>query len=417
MKRFLLVEPNFPIPHKSKNHKDFLPIGLLKIARYLRDQGHQVSLVRGVNLDTVDLNWSTNTSPDEVWVTSLFTYWANYVREAVQYYRKIFPSALVKVGGIYASLRPSDEVKKYTGCDEVHKGVLPKVEAHAIQHLPAYDLIQNANPHPVDYQILHASRGCSRRCSFCGTWKIEPAFEPKKSIKNEIRRSKIIFYDNNFLMNPHIESILEELAELKRQREIKWIESQSGLDGRILLRKPYLAKMLKNAGFRYPRIAWDWGYKEKDSIKKQINTLVSAGYRSRDIFVFILFNHDISFRELEMKRVKCWDWRIQIADCRYRPLDQMYDNYSPYKRSQDPSDYYIHQGWTDAQVRQFRRNVRRQNICVRYRFRFYSRALESKRVAQNLSGKLRNLKDKEEILKILEKEDIKYWFPDDVCFL
>ena len=30
--KILLVEPAFPIPPKSKNHKDFLPIGLLKLA-------------------------------------------------------------------------------------------------------------------------------------------------------------------------------------------------------------------------------------------------------------------------------------------------------------------------------------------------------------------------------------------------
>ena len=35
-KRVLLVEPNFPIPNKSRNHSNFLPIGLLKIAGYLR---------------------------------------------------------------------------------------------------------------------------------------------------------------------------------------------------------------------------------------------------------------------------------------------------------------------------------------------------------------------------------------------
>jgi hypothetical protein len=405
MKRFLLVEPNFPIPAKSKNHKDFLPIGLLKIARYLQDQGHEVRLVRGLQEEPGIL-------PDEVWVTSLFTYWARYVREAVQYYREIFPNATVKVGGVYASLRPPQEVKEYTNCDEVHQGVLPEVEMHASTHFPAYDLIQGANPHPVDYQILHASRGCPRKCPFCGTWRIEPAFEPKRSIRDEIQRSKIIFYDNNFLMNPYIEDILEELIELRTDGEIAWVESQSGLDGRVLLEKPHLARMLKEAGFRYPRIAWDWGYDRKDSIKKQIDLLVEAGYRSRDVFVFMLYNYEIPYEDLERKRVKCWEWRVQIADCRYRPLDQLHDSYNSYKRSQDSTAYYIHPEWTDELVRQFRRNVRRQNICVRYRFRFYSRSLEKKRVAKELSGDLRDFKDKDEIIRLLDAEGIDYWFPD-----
>ena len=71
MKRFLLVEPDFPIPRKSKNHKDFLPIGLLKIASYLRDQGHEVSLVRGVGINLKDLEWSEDIAPDEVWIIQI----------------------------------------------------------------------------------------------------------------------------------------------------------------------------------------------------------------------------------------------------------------------------------------------------------------------------------------------------------
>ena len=414
VKRFLLVEPDFPIPHKSKNHKDFLPIGLLKIASYLRSQGHEVSLVRGIGTSLTDLDWPSETAPDEVWVTSLFTYWASHVREAVQYYKAMFPDAVVRVGGIYASLRPPEEVKEYTGCDEVHQGVLPQVEGHATTHFPAYDLIQDANPHSVDYQILHASRGCPRRCPFCGTWKIEPEFEAKESIRDEIRLPKVIFYDNNFLMNPHIESILRELIELRNQGEIKWVESQSGLDGRVLLEKPHLARMLNEAGFKYPRIAWDWGYDQRYSIKRQIGILVKAGYKSRDIFVFMLYNHEIPYEELEKKRAKCWEWRVQIADCRYRPLDQLYDRYSSYKKSQDARAYHIHPGWTDKLVRQFRRNVRRQNICVRYRFRFYSRTLERKRVPRDLARHLRNLRDKGEIVRLLDAEEIDYWFPDQL---
>lgn len=405
MRRFLLVEPSFPIPHKSKNHKDFLPIGLLKIARYLEDQGHEVRLVRG-------LHENPGILPNEVWVTSLFTYWARYVRDAVQHYKSIFPNAIVKVGGIYASLRPPQEVREYTKCDEVYQGVLPEVEMHAVTHFPAYELIQDANPHPIDYQILHASRGCPRKCPFCGTWRIEPAFEPKRSIRDEIRRSKVIFYDNNFLMNPYIKDILKELIELKKDGEIKWVESQSGFDGRVLLEKPFLARMLKEAGFRYPRIAWDWGYDQRSSIEKQIDILVEAGYNSRDIFVFMLYNYEFPYEDLERKRVKCWEWRVQIADCRYRPLDQLYDFYNSYKRSQDSTAYYIHPNWTDELIRQFRRNVRRQNICVRYRFRFYSRSLEKKRVARELSGDLRSLKDKDEIVRLLDAEEIDYWFPD-----
>jgi len=34
-------------------------------------------------------------------------------------------------------------------------------------------------------------------------------------------------------------------------------------------------------------------------------------------------------------------------------------------------NYFIHPKWTDAEVKQFRKNVRRQNICVRMKTEKY----------------------------------------------
>ena len=405
-KRILLVEPNFPIPSKSKNHKNFLPIGLLKLASYLKESGHDLKLVRGEGLDSLDFQ------PDEIWITSLFTYWAKYVRNSVKYYRRIFPDAKIIVGGIYASLMP-EHCKKFTGCDEVKERVVQEAE----KCFPAYDLIKNANPHPIDYQIIHASRGCIRDCDFCGVRKIEPDFEPKSSIKGEIKKRKIVFYDNNFLANPYIEDILNELIDFKKEKKISWCESQSGFDGRALKEKPLLGKMVKEAGFRYPRIAWDWGYDQFEEIKEQIDILVGGGYNSKDIYIFVLYNWSIPFEEMEKKRIKCWEWGVQIADCRYRPLDQTFDDYNPMKE-QTNKDYHIHTeaGWTDALVKQFRKNVRRQNICIRPGFPFYSKDFERKRVKDEIMRDTKHKETKEEKIKYLQQIKADYWFPDKITY-
>jgi hypothetical protein len=412
MSRILLVEPDFPIPSKSRNHKNFLPIGLLKIATYLRDHSHKVMLIRGIPKDLYQLKEINNFHPDEVWVTSLFTYWASHVRDAVQYYRRIFSSSNIKVGGIYASLISTEEVKAYTGCDDVHQGVIPEVENYIRSHPPAYELLGKLNPHPIDFQIIHASRGCLRRCSFCGTWEIEPEFNPKMSIKGELRLPGVVFYDNNFLMNPYVENILDELIELIKDRKVRWVESQSGIDGRVLLDKPHLANKLKDAGFRYPRIAWDWGYDQSRFIKSQIDILVKAGFESRDIFIFMLYNHSISFDEMEEKRIKCWEWQTQIADCRYRPLNQLVDEYKPYIKGQTSKDYYISDRWDDILVKQFRCNVRRQNICVRMRYPIYSVSAERKCMEKEDLKKLRGLKTLEEKKAYLETSGADWWIPE-----
>ena len=226
IKKVLLVEPNFPIPSKSRNHSNFLPIGLLKIASYLRLKSIEVKLIRyehkGGQTTLDEKNKEDDSfNPDLICVTSIFTYWSKYVRDAVIHFKNKNPDVPVLVGGIYASLLP-DHCKEYTKCDDVIMGTIPEAEAL----IPAYDLVD------VDYQILHTTRGCIRKCGFCGTYIIEPEWLCKKSIKEEIVKKRLIFYDNNLLANYYIEDILNELIELKKERKTTYLESQSGFDGR-----------------------------------------------------------------------------------------------------------------------------------------------------------------------------------------
>jgi len=408
MKKALLIEPDFPISTKSKNHKDFFPIGLLKIGTYLRNCGYMVRLLYGIPKDGVETEELIKFNPSEIWVTSLFTYWAEYVRKTVSYYRKLFPKAKIKVGGIYASLMPASSVRKYTGCDEVVQGVIKEAEDLP----PAYDLLNNGKK--IDYQIIHSTRGCPRKCKFCGTWRIEPEFVARSTIKDLIKYKKIIFYDNNLLLNPHIDNILNELIDLRKEGKILWVESQSGFDGRVLNKKPYLAEMLKKAGFRYPRIAWDGILEDVKDIENQIQILINGGFKSKDIFVFMLYNWDLNFEEMEEKRKKCWEWKIQISDCRYRPLNQLFDHYNP-RKIQTNKDYYIHikGGWSDQLIKQFRRNVREQNICVRHNFDFYSKALEREAQSKAIMQKIKSIESIKDKIKFVKKLGIDFWIPSE----
>jgi len=356
-RNILLVEPNFPIPNKSKNHSNFLPIGLLKLATYHRNKGDKIKLIRG--------NQKINPfKPDIIKITSLFTYWSNNVWNSVEFYRNQFPNAEIEIGGIYATLmhdKPhfQKNLKKYKAKVFVGQHLAEKC-------LPAYDLVD------VDYQIIHGMRGCIRRCKFCGTWKIEPKliYKTPEEIINEIKinnKNKVIFYDNNFLANPNAKELLGALAKLKINEKPLIYEAQCGFDGRLMDLET--AKLIKATRFQYPRIAWDHGYIQRNSVKRQIDLLCKAGYSRRDIFVFMIYNFDIPFKEMEAKRKLCKNWGVQICDCRYRPLWQLWDNYNPQSRKgQTEKDYYIHKkvGWTDREIRQFRKNVRKQNIGIRY---------------------------------------------------
>lgn len=401
----LLVEPIFPTKTKSKNHKNFLPIGLLKLAAYYkRGKKYKVELVRGMTLPT---KFET---PSVIEITSLFTYWSEYVWETVEFFRENYPDldvTEIRLGGIYASLHYDSE-EFLEKCRKYNVNPVKGVREEVERFFPAYKEL-GTNGNSIDYQIVHSSRGCHRNCPFCGTWIIEPEFKGRKTIWSKIKPGlkyglkNLVFYDNNLFYNPHIEDILNQLIELKKQRKIGWCESQSGFDGRILLKKPELAALMKKAGFRYPRLAWDWGIDQSSKMEAQIQILQDAGYNYKDIYVFMIYNWDLDFEEMEKKRIKCWEWNVQISDCRNRPLTQLHDYYKPLRDQNNGEDYHINSNWTDAEVKQFRKNVRKQNICVRQNYLYHSKLLENKK---NYT--------REEFIKIkaMKIEDAKKYLPD-----
>lgn len=383
--RVLLIDPAFPIANKSRNHKDLLPVGLLKISTYLNKRGIKTKLVRLNKNNNEEFNKEIKKfNPNLVMITSVFTYWFNEVKEAVEYSQELLPGVKIIVGGILASLWKDMLEKEFKGV-YIHKGLIKCAE-----HLPPdYSILENGGK-DINFQIIHSSRGCKRKCKFCGVHKFEEE-SYERSIKDELIEGKknLVFYDNNLLANPNIEDLLNELIKLREDKKISRCESQSGFDGRILNEK--LAGLLKKANFKDPKIAWDGPYKTHGSREKEISILKGAGYKPKEIAVFMLYNHDLDYSELEKKRALCFEWGVQVSDCRFRPLNRFTDGYNPHKRSQGEDEYYVHDNWSDREVRQFRRNVRRHNICIRHNMQYHSRQAEIKKISKEDSMYIRNM--------------------------
>ncbi|MBI4650347.1 radical SAM protein [Candidatus Desantisbacteria bacterium] len=370
MNNVLLVEPAFPYPTKSKNqaneiHRNFVPIGLLKLGAYYKSLGAHVYLERG-NKSKENIQFN----PNLILITSIFTYWSKYVWSAVEHYRSMFPKAKIIVGGIYATLHNDMEyfqnkLKQYSA--ECYVGL----HLGAENFYPDYSLLNGE----IDHHVTHAMRGCIRKCAFCGTWKIEPDRYDKTSedlIKElkEIGKNKVIFFDNNFLANRHIKQNLKVLASLRLNEKSVVFESQSGFDGRLLEKDSELAELLKKTRFQNIRIAWDNSFADYSSIKVQVDSLVAAGYNAKDISVFMIYNFSVPYDEMLKKLKYCKKLGVQITDCRFRPLDSIEDNYNSQKSKdgQTENDYYIHTkaGWTDKKIRDFRKSIREHNIWIRY---------------------------------------------------
>ena len=297
-------------------------------------------------------------TPDIVKITSLYTYWSNDVFRTIKYYQTTCPNSKIMVGGIMASLIP-EIVQERMPETIVHRGIDQAVEH---EHIDWRHLKKNV-------QIVHASRSCIRDCKFCGVKKIEPelSFKTWPEVKKEIQLNDIVFFDNNFLANPHAMEILEGISRHRVNGKVIRCEAQSGFDPRLLTQET--ANLLKKARFKSIRISWDHGLNQMPSVARALKYLEREGFNPKMIGIFMIYNWDNPFELMEKKRLICRDWNVQIFDCRYRPLDQLFDNYNPRAKFQTAEDYFIHPDWTDDQIRQFRRNVRRQNIIIRFNFR------------------------------------------------
>jgi len=373
MSRVLLVQPKWNSAKRTKHPAKLAPVGLYKLMFYHKEKGDEVSFVEGCCRIGKD--------PEIIHITSLFTYWSRDVFNTISYYRCQYPKAQIHVGGILASLIP-EEVRKRFPDVLVHEGLDDSSEDVRI------DWKELKSP----IQIIHASRGCIRKCTFCGVRKIEKKITYKTwaEVKKEIQLNEIVFFDNNFLMSPHHEKILKGIEKLRVNGKVVRCECQSGFDPRLMTQKD--ANLLKKARFKSIRLSWDHGLHQMKVVRKALEYLNNAGFGYKTVGVFMLFNYEIPFEILEKKRGVCKEWNVQIFHCRYRPLDQLYDNYNPRSKSQSRNEYYIHPTWTDKQIRKFGKNVREQNIVIRFNFnnieQYYTWLRDQKKTGRLVKRKL-----------------------------
>lgn len=265
-KQVLLVEPDY--------YSRYPPLGLLKIAAYYKSIGASIKYVRGTEV-------FQNYVPDTIEITSLFTYSRKNVHKAIIFYHELFPHAKINVGGIYASLLPSDLEDLFPYVD-----VQTGLNIHADYLLPDYSILPQVEKWADwDGSIIFTSRGCTNNCGFCMVPKLEGNLrnitnKPSDYVRDN--HSKIVIWDNNFLAQPNW---YEKAMDLKNTG--KWIDFNQGLDARLLTDEK--AEMLASMKIKDYRFAYDGDYQKK-SAKNAIDLLSSYGVNKRRISFYTLYN-------------------------------------------------------------------------------------------------------------------------------
>ena len=191
-------------------------------------------------------------------------------------------------------------------------------------------------------QWVRISEGCPHNCPFC--------YEPTEITVfgvPDIVRNLVKIMDMNLLCKQEAASILRELGSKRVSGKVVHYEMICGIDHRFLTQE--IADQLKRSRFQRIRLAWDWGYDDQLKIKDAIEKLVKAGYRRKELMVFMVCNwripYDVNCQKLDLCKV----WNVKVSDCYFD--GQVFPNVIP-------------RFWTDQENKSFRRQVRRHNRMV-----------------------------------------------------
>lgn len=215
----------------------------MKIAQYHGARGKQdrVRFIKGEDKSVCGEAW------DRVYITTLFSFEFAKISQSIDFAKKLVNNQTDKifVGGIAASLMHARFVseERWHGVRFI-KGLLGEAPAVSLQlddfseelysddrnGTPIEDLIpdyaildQTSYKYPVsDAYFAYASRGCIRKCSFCGVPKLEGAQRDVQSVSSVVKgiaslygeKKDLVLMDNNIVASERFKEIIAEIRDL-----------------------------------------------------------------------------------------------------------------------------------------------------------------------------------------------------------
>lgn len=311
-KRIIFIEPSGNESNVFENFMCLPLTGALYLGTILHNLGHEVRIYHEGILHTP---FDPFTNEADIYCISALTVNTNRSRLLASRIRHAYPDAKIFIGGIHATLVPSDffEVADHVVTGEA-EGIIAdlidnKFSEKTITGYPVEDL--NELPF-VNYSLLigyeklsiipiMTSRGCPFDCNFCTVTKVfgkrfrmQSAERVVAEIKNALKyfnSRSIFFYDDNFTANrERITKICEMLYEEKL--DVSWtaqVRSDIACD-------PELLQLMYKSGCRLFYIGFESINNEtlkafhksqtRNDIEKAITEIHTAGIAIHGMFIF-----------------------------------------------------------------------------------------------------------------------------------
>ena len=251
--------------------------------------------------------------PDEIWITSIMTYWWESTRDLVRIISEVFNGELprIYVGGIYPTLAPEHADKKLSDEADVVivEGEICDEAANSWTDLSLYEDSVYGGIRPA-YALITGSRGCPFNCAYCAQLKLnnnsrKMRYRTPIDVADELEEKyhkfkirEIAFYEDNLLFNK--EDFLARLDEIER-RNLKFsIYAPEGIEPRLI--ETELLSKMRDAGFEkvhlaletiYDEISAGWNRRQAtiEKFDRAVEIAKAAGYRvgSQDLNAFTIF--------------------------------------------------------------------------------------------------------------------------------
>ncbi len=196
--------------------------------------------------------------PDEIYVTSIMTFWWESTRDVIDILRDVFPDRAktkILLGGIYPTLSPEHAEKNITA------DIIVKNEIFEASDLPLDLSLYPVKKHK--YAIIKGKRGCPYNCVYCAqrvlnngrNGEIVRCREPKTIVDeiefylSEYDIKNFAFYEDSIFYKPkeNLEKVLDEI--LKRNLKLN-LYAPEGFEPRELSRHPEIIYKMKEAGWK-----------------------------------------------------------------------------------------------------------------------------------------------------------------------
>ena len=355
----LLLEPGY--------RNKYPPLGLMKLAAFHRRRGDRVTFYKHGFGTLPDRGYS------RVYITTLFSFEWKRTAQAINWalgLPGIRPNR-VFVGGIAASLVPSS-FRREPGWAGIHfvggllnydaratlrlrrSGRVPS-DAPTIDQMPPYygwlAARDRGSVFPYEYPVEdayfgYASRGCVRKCHFCGVPKLEGEQEVVRGLSKWVEaverdsgeKRDLLLMDNNVVAAPNFDEIISEILDLGFHRDARQYRTASGrprgrrldfnqgIDARIVVRSPHFLRALASTAIKPLRFAFDHLGMRK-CYTRAVEMAVDAGIP--EISNYMLYNYrdgpDDVYERMRVNRdlhartgVDIWSFPM-----RYQPVDRL----------------------------------------------------------------------------------------------